>query len=178
MLMLGGGNASKGALKRALTEFPGSSAVLVTGGAKESMMAHPYTAKVVLKERAGFVKMALRTGASLVPSWGFGENNIYENLATGSPRILKWKRRIQQVLSFAPLLVAGRGVFSYSGGLLPHRRPITVVIGDPIDVGKAVKEPSDARVAEVHAQYREAVQELFDKHKDIYDPRVGALQLI
>ena len=68
------------------------------------------------------------------------------------PSWLKWQRRIQQVLSFAPLLVAGRGVFSYSGGLLPHRRPITVVIGDPIDVGKAVKEPSDARVAEVHAQ--------------------------
>ena len=46
ILALGCGNASKEALTLALTEFPGSSAVLVTGGAKESMMAHPYTAKV------------------------------------------------------------------------------------------------------------------------------------
>jgi hypothetical protein len=40
----------------------GSCVALVTGGAKESMLAAPFTSNVVLKNRAGFVKMALRTG--------------------------------------------------------------------------------------------------------------------
>ena len=177
-ISLGMGDASKGCLMRALTVRPGSSAVLVTGGAKESMHAHPYTSKVVLKSRAGFVKIALRPGASLVPMWGFGENNVYENLAVGNTRILRWQRRIQRVITFAPLLVQGRGVFSYSGGFIPHRRPITVVIGDPIHVGKAEAEPSQERIQEVHERYKAAVQDLFDKFKDIYDPKAEPLQFI
>lgn len=58
--------------------------------------------------------------------WGFGENNLYENMAIDSPTIRRWQQRIQRALTFAPLLVAGRGVFSYTGGLMPRRRPITV----------------------------------------------------
>ena len=163
---------------RALTCAPGSSAVLVTGGAKESMFSHPFTLKVVLKDRAGFVKIALGTGAALVPMWGFGENNLYENLAVNSPNLRRWQRRIQRIISFAPLLVAGRGVFSYSGGLIPHRRPITVVVGQPIFVGEAESEPSMERIAKYHKMYKEAVLELFDTYKDIYDPKAEPIQFV
>lgn len=178
LIGLGFGNASKKCLMRALTCAPGSSAVLVTGGAKESMFSHPFTSKVVLKDRAGFVKIALRTGAALVPMWGFGENNLYENLAVNSPNLRRWQRRIQRIISFAPLLVAGRGVFSYSGGLIPHRRPITVVVGEPIFVGEAESEPSMERIAKYHKMYKEAVLELFDTYKDIYDPKAEPIQFV
>jgi 2-acylglycerol O-acyltransferase 2 len=58
---------------------------LVIGGAKESMLAQPYSSKVVLNSRYGFVKVAIKAGANLVPMWGFGENNLYENMAIGHP---------------------------------------------------------------------------------------------
>ena len=178
-MMLGMGDASKGCLMRALSSaHPGGSAVLVTGGARESMLAHPYTSKVVLKDRAGFVKVAIRSGASLVPVWGFGENNLYENMAVGHPWIQKWQRRIQRVLTFAPLMVQGRGVFSYSSGLVPHRRPISVVVGTPIDVGPADPQPSREKVQKIHTRYKKAVLELFEQYRDIYDPKAQDIEMV
>jgi len=178
LISLGVGDASKESLIKVLTEAPGSGAVLVTGGAKESMFAHPGVSKVVLKDRAGFVKMAIKTGAALVPVWGYGENNLYENLTISSPTLRKWQRRIQKVLSVAPLLVAGRGVFSYSGGLMPRRRPITVVVGAPLDVGKPDPDPSQEKITKVHEAYKQAVLELFQRHKDIYDPKAEPIEFV
>lgn len=171
------GDASKKCLMKTLSSGPGFSSLLVTGGAQESMMAHPYSSKVVLKTRAGFVKIALRSGASLVPIWAFGENNIFENLAVGSAAIQNLQRKIQKILTFAPVMVAGRGVFSYSGGILPHRRPITVVFGAPIAVEQD-PEPSPEKVQKVHEQYKAAVLLLFNSLKDIYDPRAEPIQYI
>ena len=45
---LGMGDASKQSIMTALTRGPGASASLVVGGAKESMLAQPYSSKVVL----------------------------------------------------------------------------------------------------------------------------------
>ena len=59
--------------------------------------------------RAGFVKLALKAGADLVPVYAFGENNLFENLAQDSPFLLRMQRKIQKVISFAPLLISGRG---------------------------------------------------------------------
>ena len=72
----------------------------------------------------------------------------------------------------------GRGVFSYSGGLIPHRRPITAVVGDPITTGKPDPNPSNERIAEVHKQYQDAVRKLFDRYKDIYDPKAEPLEFV
>jgi len=62
IIALGMGDASKECLNAALTARPGSSAVLVTGGAKESMLAHPGVSKVVLATRVGFIKVAIAAG--------------------------------------------------------------------------------------------------------------------
>lgn len=177
LLALGVGDASKDCLTKCLTHTPGTSAVLVTGGALESMYSHPHKSKVVLKTRAGFIKVALRTGASLVPVWGFGENNMYENLAQHNPHLRSWQRRIQRIITFAPLLVHGRGVFTYSGGLLPHRTPISVVVGEPIHLEQD-SEPTPERIQEVHAEYKAALLDLFNTYKDIYDPKAEPIEYI
>lgn len=178
LIALGAGDASKACLLNALRGSPGSSAMLVTGGAKESMYAHPGDSRVVMKDRMGFVKVAMTAGASLVPVWGFGENNLYENLAVKSPTVRWWQRRLQKAISFAPLLMEGRGVFSYSGGLIPHRRPISVVVGDPIPTGEANPNPTNEQIAAVHKRYQEALMDLFNTHKDIYDPKAEPLQFV
>jgi len=177
MMRLGVGDASAPTLMKMLRS-PGTSVMLVTGGAKESMYAHPRDARVVLKTRQGFVRIAIRTGSALVPVWGFGENNLYENLAVHSSTIRRWQRRIQRAITFTPVLVAGRGVFTYHGGLMPRRRPITVVIGAPIPVGEAEEQPSQERVDQIHAKYLHAVQELYYLYRDIYDPKANDIEFV
>ncbi|ETO07781.1 diacylglycerol O-acyltransferase [Reticulomyxa filosa] len=54
-----------------------SSLAIVLGGAKEALDAHAGDVVLFLAERKGFVKVALSNGASLVPVFGFGENDLY-----------------------------------------------------------------------------------------------------
>lgn len=178
LIGLGLGDASKECLTTILKGHKGYSAVLVTGGAQESLYAHPYKSRVFLRTRAGFIKIALETGASLVPVWGFGENNLYDNLAENNDHVRSIQRRIQSVISFAPLLITGRGVFSYSGGLLPHRRPISAVVGEPMHFDQPEPKPSQERIAEVAQMYRDRVVALFNTYKDIYDPKAEPIEFI
>lgn len=55
---------------------PGSALTIVVGGAAESLSAHPGTADLTLKRRMGFIKLAMRQGADLVPVFSFGENDV------------------------------------------------------------------------------------------------------
>jgi 2-acylglycerol O-acyltransferase 2 len=59
--------------------------VIVIGGATESLRAHPGTADLTLKRRLGFIKIAIREGADLVPVFSFGENDIYDQLSVSAP---------------------------------------------------------------------------------------------
>jgi Diacylglycerol acyltransferase len=58
----------------------GKSIMIVIGGGKESLYSKPRSAELVLKRRKGFVKIALQTGASLVPVYSFGETDTFRTL--------------------------------------------------------------------------------------------------
>lgn len=58
--------------------------MLAIGGATESLYASPGTMDLVLHRRKGFVRVALQTGASLVPVINFGENEVYSTIR-GNP---------------------------------------------------------------------------------------------
>lgn len=77
LLLHGIGDASMAACLSLLGRGPGSAILLAAGGAEESLLAEPGTMDLVLAKRKGFVKVALRTGALLVPVIGFGENELY-----------------------------------------------------------------------------------------------------
>ena len=52
--------------------------MLIVGGVAEMKQSHPERIRLVLKNRKGFIKVALQTGAQLVPVFSFGENEIYD----------------------------------------------------------------------------------------------------
>ena len=53
--------------------------VLIPGGASEASYCGDHKEiKLVLKRRRGFIKMALENGVDLVPSFSFGETDIYQ----------------------------------------------------------------------------------------------------
>lgn len=128
-LSLGGCSASAASISHILgTPGGGNAACLVVGGAAESYYCRPGEYKTLLNKRKGFVKLALRNGAPLVPLISFGETDLYSQVSSPEGSIL---RRIQEFIrkhvGMAPAIPIGRGFFQYSFGLAPRRKPITCV---------------------------------------------------
>src|SRR5450432_3860275 len=131
----------------------GRAITIVVGGAAESLDAQPYYMRLVLKRRKGFVKMALRTGADLVPVLAFGENDLYDQVtSTSHPSVHKAQLLIKKMLGFTIPLFHARGVFNYDMGLMPYRRPLNIVVGRPIRVAQNVK-PEQQEIDRLHTQY-------------------------
>ncbi|CAG5119165.1 unnamed protein product [Candidula unifasciata] len=149
-------------------EGTGNAVCIMIGGALEALEARPGSFTLKIKSRKGFCKLALRHGAGIVPVFAFGENDLYEQIPNPQGSLV---RRLQNFLThlfgFSPALFHGRGIFNYTFGLLPFRRPVHTVVGAPLDV-KKVEEPTDDQVSDLHDQYCKALVELFEKHKFQY----------
>ncbi|XP_062311136.1 2-acylglycerol O-acyltransferase 2-A isoform X5 [Osmerus eperlanus] len=103
----------------------GSVAVLAVGGAPESLEARPGALRLQIRNRKGFIKLALKHGAQLVPVFSFGENELFDQMPNpaGSPlrHLQEW---LQGIMGVALPLFHARGVFQYNYGLMPYRQPI------------------------------------------------------
>ncbi|KAJ3237378.1 Diacylglycerol O-acyltransferase 2 [Chytriomyces hyalinus] len=145
---------------------PGDSVMLVLGGAAESLEAFPNTNKIVLKGRLGFIKLALQHGATLVPTFAFGENDIWDQVPNPKGSyVRKFQTMFKDIASFSPVLFHGRGIFTYDYGIMPYRKPITVVTGIPIDCPK-LDTVTEEDLKRVQRLYIAGVQSLYDKYKD------------
>lgn len=149
-------------------EGQGRAVTIVVGGARESLEAQPGTLRLILKGRKGFVKMALRTGADLVPVVGFGENDLYDQLSPKKhPMVHKFQMFVLKVFKFTLPALHGRGVLNYDVGLMPYRRPVDIVVGKPIRVDKAHgAQPAQEDIDRLHELYVQEVERLWDTYKD------------
>ncbi|XP_075850973.1 2-acylglycerol O-acyltransferase 3-like [Microcebus murinus] len=145
----------------------GQAVVIAIGGAHEALYANPGQHCLTLRKRKGFVRLALRHGASLVPVYSFGENDIFrlKAFADGS-----WQFRCQvifkKLLGITPCIFWGRSLFlANSWGLLPFAVPITTVVGRPIPVPRRL-HPTTDEVDHYHAVYMKALEQLFEEHKE------------
>lgn len=144
----------------------GRAITIVVGGAAESLDAKPYSLRLVLKRRKGFVKIAIRTGADLVPVLAFGENDIYEQFQPDAhPYIHNFQLVLKKVLGFTIPLFHARGIFNYDVGLMPYRKPINIVVGRPITVVRNEK-PSQEEIDRVHEMYVKELERVWDTWKD------------
>ncbi|KAM9834531.1 2-acylglycerol O-acyltransferase 2-A [Syngnathus typhle] len=162
-------SSSKSSLSYLLSRSQGGNvAVIAVGAAPEALDARPGALTLQLRKRKGFIKLALRHGAHLVPVFSFGENELFDQIQnpTGSP-LRSLQDRLQSILGIALPLVKGRGVFQYTFGLLPHRKAIFTVVGKPIQV-TASPSPSSEDIDALHEVYLEHLSELFEQHKHEY----------
>lgn len=91
-------------------EGMGRAITIVIGGARESLDAKPGSLKLVLKKRKGFVKLAIRQGADLVPVLAFGENDLYEQFdSTKHPHVHRAQLMVKKMLGFTVPLFHARG---------------------------------------------------------------------
>uniref|UniRef100_A0A673B507 Acyltransferase n=1 Tax=Sphaeramia orbicularis TaxID=375764 RepID=A0A673B507_9TELE len=106
----------------------GNVAVLAVGGAPEALDARPGALTLQILNRKGFIKLALKHGAQLVPVFSFGENELFDQMEnpTGSA-LRRLQNRLQSIMGVALPLFHARGVFQYSFGLMPYRQPIHTI---------------------------------------------------
>lgn len=64
----------------------------------------------------------------LVPAFSFGENELFDQVSNPKGSWLRWiQHRLQQIMGISLPLFHARGIFQYSFGLVPYRRPINTV---------------------------------------------------
>ncbi|XP_037533221.1 2-acylglycerol O-acyltransferase 2-A [Nematolebias whitei] len=146
----------------------GNVAVIAVGGAPEALDARPGALTLQVKHRKGFIKLALKHGAQLVPVFSFGENELFDQMENpvGSP-LRRLQNRLQSIFGISIPLFHARGVFQYSFGLVPYRKPVHTVVGRPISVLQT-SCPSSEDIERLHGVYLQSLTELFEQHKDSY----------
>uniref|UniRef100_A0A7S2R9X6 Acyltransferase n=1 Tax=Mucochytrium quahogii TaxID=96639 RepID=A0A7S2R9X6_9STRA len=189
LISMGVCSASKKSCNQILARGSGSAIMLVVGGAAESLDTEPGTYRLTL-QRKGFVRVALDAGAELVPVLGFGENDVFSTAyypPESSQR--KFQEFIRRKLGFATPVFWGRSIVTGNWGLLPHRKPVIVVVGKPITLpklpdhlkGAALSTTPEGRamVDKYHDIYVKSLRELWDNFKNrLAMDRQGSLRVV
>lgn len=170
LLCLGICSVSRKSCDNILTAGPGSSLMIVVGGAQEASNAHPNTNDLIIKKRLGFIKLALRNGSPLVPVFSFGENDIWAQLPNPEGSLLrKFQDFMRRWTTVVPPFLHGRGIFQYSYGIIPFRRSIVSVVGKPIDCPK-ITEPTKDVLLHYQKLYLDELENVYNTYKDQYLP--------
>jgi len=129
---------------------------MIVGGFEDATIFAYDKDRIFLKNRKGFVKLALQNGTRLFPVYVFGECRSYYNLQ-GFWDLRLWlnKQGLPGVVPFGWPLIP----------ILPRRdSEIHVVVGKPVVLPK-IEKPSREDVAKFHQEYLDALIGLFDRYK-------------
>ncbi|KAH8065064.1 2-acylglycerol O-acyltransferase [Aureococcus anophagefferens] len=107
----------------------------------------------LLKKRKGFVKIALRTGADLIPIYSFGNTTVLEAFKSGPLASLSRKVGVSVTVFW------GRWFLP-----IPKRVKLVYARGRPLGLPH-IEHPTDADVDKYHALYCAKLVELFDNAK-------------
>lgn len=148
-------DASRDSLQKRLSG--GGHVVLYLGGIAELFLSSPTSEAVYLKKRAGFIKLALQTGADVVPLYLFGNTSVLSVVSTGPLAALS--RKLQ--MSFT--LFWGRW-----GLPVPRPRPLLYVRGKPLGLPVVAPEKiTDELVAEWHGKFLREVERLYSTYREL-----------
>ena len=174
ILFLGMGGVSRSSCQNLLSRGGhdgrgmGRAITIAIGGARESLLATPGTMRLILRDRKGFVTLAIQQGADLVPVLGFGENCLYSqsDIAYRNPLVLNLQLFIKKIFGWTTPLFRGDGLLGKGPGLLPYQNPLDVVVGRPIRVGQC-DSPDEEYVDTIHQKYMEEIERIWVEWKDV-----------
>ena len=137
--------------------FRSGDSVLVLPGGEAEQIRTKYGREIVyVKNRKGFIKLAIRQGVPVVPMYVFGVSDYYytSDFLLG-PRLWLTKN-LQICIPFA----IGLGPFC------PFAKKTTVVFGEPLTFGPSCEYPTAEQLDVAHGTFITALTELFDAHKE------------
>lgn len=157
-------DASRDTARKVLEHFPYTIGIS-TGGVAEVFETNANDECILLKDRVGLIKLAIRTGADLVPCYMFGNTKLLSCWAgEGIPGARTIMESISRKVGFATILIFGR-----FGLPIPYRVPIVAVLGKPIPTHHLkAEEPTSEHIAIVQQQLIDDMLEIFDKYKGLY----------
>lgn len=158
-------DASRDSARNALETYPYTIGIS-TGGVAEVFETNSSDECILLRERVGLIKLAIRTGADLVPCYIFGNTSLYRCWAgegiPGLPRLLE--RFSRKVAGFATIAFWGR-----FGMPIPFRAPLLAVTGKAIPTHHLkCEEPTEEQLLQVQNQLIDDMQRLFEQYKGLY----------
>ncbi|KAJ5197725.1 diacylglycerol o-acyltransferase [Penicillium cinerascens] len=145
----------------------GRAITIAVGGARESLLAKPGSMKLFIRGRIGFIRIAIRQGADVVPVLGFGENQLYDRIDSDMPPfVLKLQMLLKDYLGWTLPLFYGRSFFGGGWGFMPHREPLHVVVGRPVEVTQQ-DNPDASYIEQIHQAYVNEIWRTWNewKHK-------------
>jgi 1-acyl-sn-glycerol-3-phosphate acyltransferase len=156
-------DASRHVARKALEN--GESLGISTGGVAEVFETNSDDECIVLKQRIGLIKLAIRTGADLVPCYLFGNTKLLGCWAgEGIPQgrtVLEW---ISRKVGFALIIIYGR-----FGLPIPRRVPILGVMGKPIPTHHIMcEDPTKEQVEIIQTLLLDEMQDIFERYKGLY----------
>lgn len=127
--------------------------ILYPGGIAELFLCSEEEERLFLKSRKGFIKLALREGADIVPIYCFGNTTVLT--------IPKNKFLAEQSRKFQASLTIFWGKW---GTPIPRDKKCIYVRGAPLGL-PVIKNPTDEDVDKWHGKYLAEVLRLFDTYK-------------
>ncbi|ETV84621.1 hypothetical protein H257_03774 [Aphanomyces astaci] len=137
------------------------SVIVYPGGSKEIFLTDPKSKQttLVLNKRLGFIRLAVRYGADIVPTFVFGEKWMYN--IWNPPKSVR--HFFLSTLKVPLLLFWGRG-FTWLPKRLTGKRKFGVVHGKPIPVVQN-ENPTEEELVKIHTLYVEELNDLFLRYK-------------
>ncbi|CAG9465146.1 unnamed protein product [Pedinophyceae sp. YPF-701] len=139
----------------------GANVALTPGGVKECLYMAPGKETLYMRRRLGLAKLALTTGAAVVPVFAFNQTKTMGFVRPGPPLVPQCVvTAVSRSLGFVPVLMR-----SPTGWPAPGRVAVDVVVGRPVEVKGVVADPTERQL---RAYLEEVVREmtaLFERHK-------------
>ncbi|KAL4935827.1 hypothetical protein BDV06DRAFT_233922 [Aspergillus oleicola] len=143
----------------------GKAITISVGGSREYNIARPGTMGLVVKIRKGFIRVAIETGADLVPVLVFGENDLFAPVSIDKfslKGLVKWawEKAVGHKVAFS------LGRFSL---FCPFRRPLHVVVGRPIEVRQQRFDVQEEYVEELQGRYINELKSIWANWRDTFE---------
>ena len=156
-LWFGAVDASKANCEALLRQ--GCTVVVYPGGIDEMPLTGDGAGSAVrLRTRTGFIRLAIKSGVPVLPTFCFGELEAVSAVSPLPAGLAKW---LQKHLRMSTTCFLGRWNL-----FLPRRVPFTLCLGAPIPTRQTNDAAAlDAETLRVHALYKQALRDLYESHR-------------